>query len=138
MTLNGSPDNRNDLADRKRVPGAWRRSLALGLLAMLIAAISGPEPALAQWDSMAGAVAGAMVRGMVGGGGGGYYSNGGGRRYHGGGRSRSHVAHATRAKPTHVASHHERPAPAHHASSGGHTASSGASEPAGPGGGSFH
>ncbi len=62
MTLNGSPDNRNDLADRKSVPGAWRRSLALGILAMLIAAISRPEPALAQWDSMAGAVAGAMVR----------------------------------------------------------------------------
>ena len=132
MALNGSPENRNDLAG-KSGPGGWRRSLALALLAMLIAAISRPEPALAQWDSVAGAVAGAMVRGMSGGGG--YYSNGGGRRYSGGGRSRSHVAHA-RAKPAHVASHHERAAPVHHASSGGHAAS--ASEPAGPGGGSFH
>ncbi len=133
MALNGSPDNRNDLADKKSVPGAWRRSLAPAFLAMLIAAISRPEPALAQWDSVAGAVAGAMVHGMAGGGG--YYSNGGGRRYSGGGRSRSHVAHA-RAKPAHVASHHERAAPVHHASSGGHAAS--VSEPAGPGGGSFH
>lgn len=133
MALNGSPDNRNDLADKKSALGAWRRSLALALLAMLVGAISRPEPALAQWDSVAGAVAGAMVRGMAGGGG--YYSNGGGRRYSGGGRSRSHVAHA-RARPTHVASHHERAAPVHHASSGGHAAS--ASEPAGPGGGSFH
>jgi len=133
MALNGSPDNRNDLADKKSAPGAWRRSLAPAFLAMLIAAISRPEPALAQWDSVAGAVAGAMVRGMAGGGG--YYSNGGGRRYSGGGRSRSHVAHA-RAKPAHVASHHERAAPVHHASSGGHAAS--VSEPAGPGGGSFH
>jgi hypothetical protein len=109
--------------------------LLLGLLAMFIAAISQPEPAFAQWDSVAGAVAGAMVRGMVGnGGGGGYYYRSGGRRYHGGGRSRSHVAHA-RAKPKHVASHHEHAAPVHHASSGGHAASS---EPAGPGGGSFH
>ncbi len=138
MTLNGSPENRNDLADRKSVRGARRRSLAVCLLVMLIAAVSRPEPALAQWDSVAGAVAGAMVRGMVGGGGGGgYYSGGGGRRYGGGGRSRSHVAHA-RAKPTHVASHHEHAAPVHHASSGGHAASGGASEPAGPGGGSFH
>ena len=132
MALNGSPDNRNDLADRKSVTGACCRSLTLALLAMLIAAISRPEPALAQWDSVAGAVAGAMVRGMAGGGG--YYSNGGGRRYSGG-RSRSHVAHA-RAKPAHVASHHERAAPVHHASSSGHAAS--VSEPAGPGGGSFH
>ena len=123
MTLNGSPENRNDLADRKSVRGARRRSLAVCLLVMLIAAVSRPEPALAQWDSVAGAVAGAMVRGMVGNG--------------GGGRSRSHVAHA-RAKPTHVASHHEHAAPVHHASSGGHAASGGASEPAGPGGGSFH
>jgi hypothetical protein len=125
MALNGSPDNRNDLADKKSAPGAWRRSLAPAFLAMLIAAISRPEPALAQWDSVAGAVAGAMVRGL----------SGGGHRYSGGGRSRSHVAHA-RAKPAHVASHHERAAPVHHASSGGHAAS--VSEPAGPGGGSFH
>jgi hypothetical protein len=136
MTLNGSSDNRNDLAGWKRVPGAWRRSLLLGLFAVPVVAISGLEPALAQWDSVAGAVAGAMVRGMVGGGGGGYYSSGGDRRYSGGGRSRSHVAHA-RAKPAaHVASHHEHAAPAHPASGGGHAAS--ASEPAGPGGGSFH
>jgi hypothetical protein len=106
--------------------------LALAFLAMLIAAIWGPEPALAQWDSVAGAVAGAMVRGMAGNGGGGYYSNGGGRRHSGGGRSRSYA----RARPTHVASHHERAAPVHHASGGGHAAS--VSEPAGPGGGSFH
>ncbi len=132
MALNGYPHNRNDLAGKSGA-GGWRRSLALAFLAVVIAAISRPEPALAQWDSVAGAVAGAMVRGMAGGGG--YYSNGGGRRYHGGGRSRSHVAH-TRARPAHVASHHERAAPVHHASSGGHAAS--ASEPAGPGGGSFH
>ena len=130
MALNGSPENRNDLAG-KSGPGGWRRSLALAFLAMLIAAISRPELALAQWDSVAGAVAGAMVRGMAGGGG--YYSNGG-RRYSGG-RSHSHVAHA-RARPTHVASHHEHAAPVHQASGGGHAAS--VSEPAGPGGGSFH
>lgn len=148
MTLNEHPDKLNDLAVRKSVRGARSRSLAVCLLAMVIAEISLPEPALAQWDSVAGAVAGAMVRGMVGGGGG-YYSGGGGHRYRGGARSRSHVAHVrarpthvahARATPTHVASRHEHAAPVKHASSGGgHTASGGGGgEPAGPGGGSFH
>ncbi len=132
MSLNQSQDPLSRSGGGENAPGAFLRALLLGVFALPLAGLVQPDPALAQWDSVAGAVAGAMVRGMVGGGGG-YYSGGGGR-YHRGGRSRGHVAH-THAARTHVAT--PRAAPAHHASGGGHhTASS--SAPSGPGGGSFH
>ena len=131
MSLNQPLDPSIRSGDGGKAPGAFVRALLLGVFALPLAGLVEPDPALAQWDSVAGAVAGAVVRGMVGGGGGGYYSGGGGRR-HGGGRSHGHVAHT-------YARAHSHAAPVHHASGGGHhTASSSSSAPSGPGGGSFH
>ncbi|MGA8171256.1 MAG: hypothetical protein WB816_10595 [Methylocystis sp.] len=136
MNRQESQDIRNGAAKGNSALGVSRLAGLLALLALPF--VAAPSPAFAQWDGVAGAVAGAMVRGMVnnGGGYGGqpYYPNQGG----GYGAPRRHE-HASKPK-THVATRHEPPARAHHASSApAHNTASSSPAPDGPGsGGSFH
>ncbi len=135
MSLNQPQDPSIRSGVARNAPGPFLRAMTLGVFALSLAALVQPAPALGQWDSVAGAVAGAMVRGMVGGGGGGgggYYYSGGRRHYGHSGRSHGHVAHSYATGRSHAA-------PVHHASSGGHhAAASSGGAPSGPGGGSLH
>ncbi len=114
-------------ADEKISSGLSRRGLLLGLFALPVAAILEPEPALAQFGGLLGALVG----------GGGYrrrsyrgYSYHRRSHYRPVGRrhryGRSHVLHRSRHAHRHVS---------HHAHGGGHRHGGGSS---GPGGGSLH
>lgn len=115
-------------AVEKRSPGLSRRALLLGLFALPAAAILDPEPALAQFGGLLGAMLGGhgyrrhSYRG---------YSYHRRSHYRSGGRrhryGRSHVLHR----------HHGHHAVSHHARGGGHHRGGGGG-PSGPGGGSLH
>jgi hypothetical protein len=122
-------------ADEKSSPGLSRRALLLGLFALPVAAILEPEPALAQFGGLFGAMFG-----------GGRYRRRSYRRhsYHGHAhyRGRRSIRRRHRYARPHVLHRHYRPhAVSHHAHGGGHHGGGGGGGgggPSGPGGGSLH